>query len=483
MRGIDNIFAICGAVIALLIVFAALRSLWHFLRGLFDDARSFADHPEVAAPLAVVTLVHGTFARGAPWTRAGSALSEAVTQHFGGRVQLRRFDWSGRNSFAARRNAASALAEDAAAVIAKHGRTPHYCIGHSHGGNVVIDAALACNRGEIDGVVCLATPVLTARHRHFSPLVRGFIGFGFWWALCVPFLNLETDTMTDMEMVAVALAALGATAWYFAGQRIAAKVCRLQPLSALDPKRVAFIRSPFDEASGIIGFANLTSWIITRLTDGPFALAEYLEELPPGTSRVLLALKMIGLIGAGLVVGMIVTGLAAFRRLVAVYPLAEDFGMAIALFLMLVGGLGLAGTIIFPLMRQVRARWLYRIVLFGPYLVTMMVGGLLFMPAIILVSIVHALTVGVELIVSSVFVEVTAEPCPAGNWTVYQLNPPPERSLRHSSVYNSPGGMAALRLALSGLQDSDAITLLPDEPIAIEAAAGGAASVPHPPSV
>ena len=116
MKAIENVLTFGGGMVVLLALFTLLRFAWLFLRGLFNRRRKFPAHDLVGNPLAVVTLVHGTFARGAPWTQPGSALSKAVCEHFGGRVQLRRFDWSGRNSFRARAKGAEALAAEGVLV-------------------------------------------------------------------------------------------------------------------------------------------------------------------------------------------------------------------------------------------------------------------------------------------------------------------------------------------------------------------------------
>jgi hypothetical protein len=56
-----------------------------------------------------VTLVHGTFARNAPWTQEGSLLRSTLTNKLGDDVTFRAFLWSGDNSFAARADAAKEL--------------------------------------------------------------------------------------------------------------------------------------------------------------------------------------------------------------------------------------------------------------------------------------------------------------------------------------------------------------------------------------
>lgn len=467
MRAIENILTVGGGMIVLLVAFTIGRSIWHFIVGQFARRRAFPAHDLIGNPAAVITLIHGTFARGAHWTQPGSALSRAVCDHFDGRVQLRRFDWSGRNSFRARARAAEELAADAREVANRYIGVPHYCIAHSHGGNVAIEAAIECRNKEIDGLVCLATPVLTTARRNFTPLVRIAVGFGFWVLMMLLFLDLESAETSDTEAIGIGLTGLLAAGWYWWAQKVSERVCATRPHNLLDPRRIAFIRSPFDEASGIIGLANIVSWLIGRLTDGPFAMFDYLDRIPTVRSRVMLALKLSGVALGGLVVGLVgveVKPLAAFLE----GNEAANFGYFGLVFLaMAVGIVGLFGTLMIPLLRRARESWWYMLFLSGPFLVTMLLAGMMFIPAIVLVSVVHALTVGVELFLCSVFVEVAAEPCPPGNWTIYQVTPPGQRESRHSSVYESHNGLAALRTALAGLMDADSVTLMADEPAAM----------------
>lgn len=469
MKAIENVLTFGGGMIVLLALFTLLRFVWLFLRGLFNRRRKFPAHELVGNPLAVVTLVHGTFARGAPWTQPGSALSRAVCEHFGGRVQLRRFDWSGRNSFRARARGAEALAADAREIAARYIGVPHYVIAHSHGGNVAIEAAIECRDKEIDGVVCLATPVLTAKRRRFSPLVRIAVGFGFWLLLLLPVLNLESDETSTSEGVAMVVCAGIAWLWFRFAQKIALRVCATRPHKLLDPRRVAFIRSPFDEASGIIGLANVMSWLIGRLTDGPFAVFDHLDRLPSWRARLVLALKLAGIAGLVLLVAGICT---VVEPLAGALKTEGDFSTVFFGLVFIVAAIcaGVAAmALILPLLHKARESWWWMFLLWSPFFLTMMFAGMMFVPAILLVSFAHALTVGAELFICSVFVEVTAEPCPAGNWTVYQLKPPPRGGLRHSSVYESGNGLAALRTALGGLMDADSVTLMADEPAALAA--------------
>jgi hypothetical protein len=133
----------------------------------------------------VVTLIHGTFARDAPWTKEESELCKAVNGAFQGRVEFRRFCWSGGNTLDARRAAAA----DLRTQLRKDKVPParHFVVAHSHGGNIALYALRDPEvRKRIAGVATLATPFLIARKRDLgvgssSLLIAGLVPW-FWLA-------------------------------------------------------------------------------------------------------------------------------------------------------------------------------------------------------------------------------------------------------------------------------------------------------------
>ena len=117
-----------------------------------------------------ITLVHGTFARNAAWTRPGSALREHLEAHLPGRVVYHRFRWSGWPSHLARDHAAHRLRARLLKCV-QNDETAHHCvIAHSHGGNIVCyalrDAAELVER--LDCIITLSTPFLLVRSRNLS---------------------------------------------------------------------------------------------------------------------------------------------------------------------------------------------------------------------------------------------------------------------------------------------------------------------------
>ena len=118
-------------------------------------------------PRPIVTLVHGTFAPNAVWTKPDSPLCAALQARFGERVLIERVQWSGRNNFSARRNGAAELRD--AITKRSDADARHVIIAHSHAGNIATYAAMdpAVNR-RIAGIVTLATPFIVARRRNLG---------------------------------------------------------------------------------------------------------------------------------------------------------------------------------------------------------------------------------------------------------------------------------------------------------------------------
>ena len=89
----------------------------------------------------VVTLVHGTFARGAAWANDADALiRRRLHAAFGDAVRVRAFNWSGGNSHPHRWRAAEELRADQAALALSEPGLPRFVVAHSHGGNVALYA-------------------------------------------------------------------------------------------------------------------------------------------------------------------------------------------------------------------------------------------------------------------------------------------------------------------------------------------------------
>jgi len=124
-------------------------------------------------PERIITLVHGTFARHAPWTREGPLWDQlSDPQSLPGSTVFQRFCWSGDNSHSARLTAGAALAKQLKALAEKFPGARKYIIGHSHGGNVMLYATKDEKVAEnVAGMVTMATPFIAVRRRKLPGLV------------------------------------------------------------------------------------------------------------------------------------------------------------------------------------------------------------------------------------------------------------------------------------------------------------------------
>jgi hypothetical protein len=144
----------------------------------------------ISSPECVITLVHGTWAPDAPWTKEGSSLRAKLRNRLGERTVFRTFTWSGRNSHLARLQAGVELRSDLEASIAHYPNAKQFVIAHSHGGNVAL-YALRDQRLQawIDGLVTFATPFLSCRPRDLGTrfALLGVILPGFAMTIVFPF--------------------------------------------------------------------------------------------------------------------------------------------------------------------------------------------------------------------------------------------------------------------------------------------------------
>jgi hypothetical protein len=139
----------------------------------------------------LVTLVHGTFARGAAWTQEGSFFRQQLETALGPCLAFSRFDWSGENSHSAREDAAKDLAARIRALAHANPAFEQYLICHSHGGNVALRAMCRDDAPQcVRGIVTLGTPFIVCRPRNLTTAIRALgwaIPFSFF-ILIMPIL-------------------------------------------------------------------------------------------------------------------------------------------------------------------------------------------------------------------------------------------------------------------------------------------------------
>ncbi len=123
-----------------------------------DPECPIASLPESSQAKTHLFLVHGTYAGNEKWTQN---LEEKVTfasesvRGLGGEVVVHPFVWSAKNTHESRMKAARNLS----AQMERHTKRGEriLIVGHSHGGNVAMQAAAFADR-EVEMVICLSTP-------------------------------------------------------------------------------------------------------------------------------------------------------------------------------------------------------------------------------------------------------------------------------------------------------------------------------------
>jgi pimeloyl-ACP methyl ester carboxylesterase len=120
--------------------------------------------------MATFILVHGTWAKHAPWTLPGSLLRkhiEALATEAGQLAHFEPLPWGGHNFGRSRLAAAHAIAEKVRSLTSAGNDEKLFLIGHSHGGSAIAYflkhyPALV---ESITGVAFLSTPFVATRLR------------------------------------------------------------------------------------------------------------------------------------------------------------------------------------------------------------------------------------------------------------------------------------------------------------------------------
>lgn len=298
--------------------------------------RSCSDHiaDGCSDPRICITLIHGTFAPDAAWTRPGSALAQQLLSTFDD-AHVSRFRWSGRNSFLARQRAAQRLAARIGELRWKHPKAKQIIVGHSHGGSIALQSANLANwdSAEPDGVACLSTPFIhISRHMEVFSIALSWIHsisimcvilvilflatiavyppVATFWPFYYLYRHTEdvtTTTLLGVEITSVNEGADVATLMFLmtmTSALLAYSVRRrvfnmIDKLGALCPAPGAtgntlILRITGDEASGGLSLARFSQWVTKHVIYIPInILFEGLVSMPTETSswlkKILLA--------------------------------------------------------------------------------------------------------------------------------------------------------------------------------------------------
>lgn len=260
---------------------------------------------------AVVTLIHGTFARGASWMKPGSAIRNCIECGVGGHVKFVPFDWTARNLFAERISAADQLAASLRRTADQHEGIPHIVVAHSHGGAVfayVLRKSPDLLRN-LAGAVFLSTPFVDARVRPSAPLVTFLSQCAFAAVLLfcsIPFLYSLVLVAMVADAPGYVLIAFEPLLWLaplILGGSLCVKLGRGTKESE-DPRaaRIAdslssarlpegsylILRASGDEAASALGGAQFSAWVLSKALSLIIKPLVALYANPAGRARVLI---------------------------------------------------------------------------------------------------------------------------------------------------------------------------------------------------
>jgi hypothetical protein len=272
----------------------------------------------------LITLVHGTWPRGLfprlfrfkqwvrglmgrrqPWEpppfwfEEGSPFLVRLSTELGNIPhKITRLPWTGKNSIYERNDTAHALAERLSVEHAKHSQATQLVIAHSHGGNIALRALYHLQKREASRsdsaatvnplVATLATPFIEIHQADFgrkpsSIRVAVLLAMYYLLRLLVVWLfpsarsDLPMSTPIDLSLYAnlifIAVVALPMLiiGWYWIERRATARQNQKEALTdatrlgeAVAPQRLLVIRAIDDEASLILAFGTIISYLTTR---------------------------------------------------------------------------------------------------------------------------------------------------------------------------------------------------------------------------
>jgi hypothetical protein len=199
-----------------------------------------------------------------------------MRSRFGTGIGFSELTWSGGNTHAARMAAAQLLKRQVRELATAHPNAAQFVVAHSHGGNI---ALLACKDPEVEaalaGIVCLSTPFLQYRESTSAALALTL----FILAVTVVSATLInayalswSKTAQSAGMIAVVCAGVGLL--FYALDRVFKTPPEHFASPTLARDKLLVIRSPGDEASGLLGLSSFAQWALFRVTSRLFSLQE-----------------------------------------------------------------------------------------------------------------------------------------------------------------------------------------------------------------
>lgn len=218
----------------------------------------------------IFVLIHGTFSKGAEWTKRGSKLYEKLRMTFP-TSEVVRFTWDGKNSHKSRTSAAQELEALVDSLAVSKPKSQIFLIAHSHGGNIALYASRHFDcRSKLAGIICMGTPfvipskrLINAAYFLFGLMVGlfGAMAFGLCLILItdssLPFRHVLLPVLSAVSLMGVVFIRSFQRDWTKAADVVASKIMEHLELTQLQEPPLLSIHSPRDEAFRVIGFAKL----------------------------------------------------------------------------------------------------------------------------------------------------------------------------------------------------------------------------------
>jgi alpha/beta hydrolase family protein len=391
---------------------------------------------------AVITLVHGTWARRSRWTKEGSRLRQKLGESIAGPKLFLEFPWSGNNSPKARAAAALSLCEYLRRQIALHSEAQQFVIGHSHGGTVALKAVEIGNLFDQVHVACLSTPFFYVKPRFQK--VRDSakqVALAAVTALLLLPTVLRFTIITDHWPMIV----LGGILYLYAAWRvekvwkIAAENFRLQlAISIPQSASLMIIRTVGDEASAAIAAFQIVTWVMTKIgllyvsalgwiVETFLRIKNYFKKYE---DKFVEKFKW-------WVLGAVVLAFVVDEFLVIAYK-QHAFSEMLDRIVKLLNPINIYFS---------TSKWWQQLSAWEPRggpLLAVAIASPVFILALGVIA-GNVLPIGMGAVLGALVYEVTVEPVPPGAWKLHQIEPGGEiAGIMHSSVYESDRSLDAL---------------------------------------
>ena len=361
-----------------------------------------------------LTLVHGTrfWFKQVRWIKDGSPFRNYFASHFGSKILIREFEWSGWNSAGARYAAGKRLRTHLESLVSDYPQASHFVIGHSHGGTAAVEALRNPSlRQHIRGVACLSTPFLEAQPRPYlreiSWAVAVALAFLIGYFAAFPLARVTHTFFIEAFMIVAVPALVPTLLWRRHWQRFALRTVDKIVVPDLQTSNLLILRVAGDEVSALFGGSRLLAWILAALNA---SIARPVAFMMGKRSSLL----------------------SVLARVVVIYAIATSIAATIIL--------SLAWVVTTPTDSEVLGDAIIlsaMLIFIIPFLA--LAAFSVAIPILILSSVVSS-PFGTDVGYVGLLVDAVAEPVPPGRWNIVHVglvDSEIKAGLRHSAAYDS----------------------------------------------